>query len=90
MISLKGSYDGNEVQRIYGTIENNMDITWYNCRLTFLLYDDNGEPIDQIYVFVGNTDIGERREFSTDTSDSLFMYYASQFELVEVAPNVVH
>ena len=90
MISLKGIYDGNEVQQIYGIIENNMDITWYNCRLTFLLYDENGEPIDQIFVFVGYTDIGERNEFSTDMSDSLFMYNASQFELIEVAPNVVH
>ena len=90
MISLKGSYDGNEVQRIYGTIENNMNITWYNCRLTFLIYDKDGQPIDQICLFIGNTDIGERREFSTDSSDSLFMYKASQFELVEVAPNVVH
>lgn len=90
MVNLQGNYDGDEVQRIYGTIINNMDITWNNCRLIFMLYDKNGQYIDQISIVIGNTDIGEKREFSTDTSDSLFMYNAAEFELIEVGPNVVY
>ncbi len=90
MVNLQGNYDGDEVQRIYGTIINNMDITWNNCRLIFMLYDKDGQYIDQISIVIGNTDIGEKREFSTDTSDSLFMYNAAEFELIEVGPNVVY
>lgn len=90
MISLQGSYDDGKVQRIYGTIMNNMDTTWHNCRLTFLLYDKKGEPIDQINIVIGKTEIEEKTEFSTDSGDSLFMYKAVQFELIQITPNVVY
>ncbi|MGI6732486.1 MAG: hypothetical protein ACOX5F_11450 [Anaerovoracaceae bacterium] len=89
MQNLQGSFDNGEVDRIYGSIKNTMDFPWQNCRLLFLLYDENDNPIDQISIYIGYTQVGEIVEFSTRTNDSLFMYDATGFRLIEVSPNTM-
>jgi len=89
MDSVKGDYDGNIVQRIYGTVTNNLDQKWYNCQLTFALYDVDDTFINQINIYIGAADRFDELEFTTTTGDSIFSYRASKFELISVTPNVV-
>lgn len=88
--NLNGDYSNGYVERIYGTIENTMKQDWMNCRLTFQLYDEKDNKINCVSIVIGEVAKGEEAEFTTTSSDSLFMYKASKFQVIEIAPNSVY